>query len=426
MIIYNILFVFLSVLTFPLWSVMVMNKKKWLDIFLKRSWIRIPGRINEFRNGIWVHSLSVGEVLSSDPLVRKLYSKSEKPIIVSVSTLTGYETAARLFQDLNVLVVFFPFDFLWSVKRALNTLDPASVIIIENDVWPNFIWLAKKMGMDLVWANARVSDRSFPRYFALRKIAGPLFNLFDIVLTQTVSDKLRLIRIGAGEEKIIRTGNLKFDRDYTKGVSEGLTKRDLLNSDEGCPVFTFGSTHPGEEDILLDAYENVNNALPDAIFVIAPRNPERAQEIAKAFEKRKHEPCLFSMIAECKNSRIIIVDCLGRLLEIYSVSDVAFIGGSLLPYGGHNPLEPASFGKPVFFGPHMNDFREIADNMHSSGGASTVFLSKDLSEKLIELFSDKRLCDQMGTRANESYKKERGVSDLCMDALKVRFPGLFR
>lgn len=417
---------FLVVLFFsPLWIIMVLKEKKWQDIFFSRAWIRIPENSGAFRGGIWIHSLSVGETLSAEPLVRKIAAKTGRPVIISVSTLTGYETAVRLYCDMNVLVVYFPFDFIWSVKKALDELDPSCVIIIENDVWPNFIWLSKNRGTHLVWANARMSDRSFPRFFAFRRAASPVFSSFDLVFCQTSEDKNRLFKIGTDKEKIIRSGNLKFDRDYTSGIQDGLTRLKMLNCEDKNQIFVSGSTHQGEEEILLCVYESLSRVFPGVVFVIAPRNPERAGEIFGLFERKGHAATLFSEIGDGKSSGIIIVDCLGRLLDLYFIADAAFIGGSLLEYGGHNPLEPAAFGKPVLFGPHMNDFREIADNMISGGGAVTVFSSDDLSAKLTELFSDEQLALEMGRRANETYMRERGVSEFCLNELVTRFPELF-
>lgn len=425
LLIYNLLFFLVVLFSSPLWIIMVLKEKKWQDIFFSRAWLRTPENSSGFRGGIWVHSLSVGETLSAEPLVRRIAAKTERPVIISVSTLTGYETALRLYSDLDVLVVYFPFDFIWSVKKALDELDPACVIIIENDVWPNFIWLAKKRGTHMVWANARMSDRSFPRFFAFRKLVASIFSSFDLMFCQTSEDKNRLLKIGAGKEKILRSGNLKFDRDYTSGIQDGLTRLKTLNCADNNQIFVSGSTHQGEEEILLCVYESLSRKFPDVVFVIAPRNPERAGEISGLFERKGHAVTLFSQIGDGKSSGIIIVDCLGRLLELYFLADAAFIGGSLLSYGGHNPLEPAAFAKPVFFGPHMNDFREIADNMISDGGAVTVFSPDDLSEKLMEIFSDKQFALEMGRRANETYMRERGVSEFCLTELAARFPELF-
>lgn len=425
-IIYNIVFLFLVTVSSPLWTVLVIYEKKWREIFMRRAWLELPANMAEFRGGIWIHALSVGEVLSSEPLVRKFSEKTGKPVIVSVSTFTGHETALRLFGKKNVAVVYFPFDFIWSVKKAFDFIRPEAVIIIENDIWPNFVWFAKKAGVSLIWSNARVSDRSFHRYHAFGKITGDFFCCFDLVFAQSLLDRIRLEKIGVKNNKIIRTGNLKFDRDYNAGIPDGLNRKQLLGLDENSHLFVCGSTHEGEEEIILEAYEKVRGIYPDLVFVIAPRNPERAIEIAVLSGKRGIRTCLLSNINDNEGTGIIVVDCLGKLLEIYSVSDAAFIGGSLLQYGGHNPLEPASFEKPVFFGPFMNDFREISDNLISSGGAVKVFSAEDLSENLVRLFSDSTMAEEMGKKAFFSSAREQGVSDQIMTSLGTEFPELFR
>lgn len=405
----------------PLWGLLVLYKKKWRTIFLERIWLKIPEGINENEGCIWIHGLSVGEVLSAKPLVDSLSKELSIPVVFSVSTLTGYQTAKKMFEDLNILVFFFPFDISLSVKRAFNSIKPTAVIIIENDIWPNFVWTAKKVGIPLIWANARVSDRSFKGYHMFRHILGPFFDCFDLVLAQTNEDKKRLSMIGIKSEKIIRTGNLKFDRDYRADISENLSKTELLGIDESKKIFVAGSTHSGEEEILLDVYGRVSSKMAGTktgiLFIIAPRDPARASDISELFEKKGYSTGFLGDNIRDGRTDIIIVDTLGRLLELYSLCDVAFIGGSLVDLGGHNPLEPASFSKPVMFGPYMNDFREIACAIVSAGGGFEVAYADDLSQRLLELLSDEVKLVEIGKRAFEASCLEKGVAKACSNEI---------
>ena len=418
---YNFILLCLLAVSTPVWGLLVLYKKKWRGIFLDRIWLKTPEGIREKEGCIWIHGLSVGEALSAKPLVDSLSKELSIPVVFSVSTLTGYQTAKKMFQDVNIPVFFFPFDFSFSVKKALNTIKPAAVIIIENDIWPNFVWTVKKAGIPLVWANARVSDRSFTGYYTFRHIIGPLFDCFDLVLAQTSEDKKRLSGIGIYDEKIKRTGNLKFDRDYRADISENLSKKELLEIDESIKIFVAGSTHPGEEDILLEVYRRVSAEMSiiksGIVFVIAPRDPSRAFDISELFEKNGVSTGFLGDSNRDENADIIIVDTLGRLLELYSVCDVSFIGGSLVDLGGHNPLEPASFAKPVLFGPYMNDFREIASAIVSAGGAFEVASADDLSERILDLISDSGKLVEIGKRAYEASCIEKGVAKACSNEI---------
>lgn len=419
---YNLVLISLIAVTSPFWVLAVFMKRKWRQIFFKRAWLDVPKDLGETAGCIWIHGLSVGEALSAKPLVEKLLEKGTGRMVFSVSTLTGWQTALKMFEGTDIPVIFFPFDFPYSVRKAIKIINPSSIIIVENDIWPNFVRTAKREGIPLVWANARVSDRSYGRYRSVVKFAGPFFDLFDLVLAQTGNDVKRLSGIGISPEKIIRSGNLKFDRSYGENIPENLTKEILLGVENETRVFVAGSTHHGEEEILAEVFESISKLKRGerVLFVVAPRDPMRASEVAGIFGLKGVKTAFLSGIENDKKCKekpdVVVVDTLGRLLELYSVCDLAFIGGSLVPLGGHNPLEPAFFGKPVLFGPHMNDFREIASNLLKSGGGFEVSSSGDIKKMLLDFLSDAKFLAETGMRAFEASRNERGVAEICVNA----------
>ena len=313
---------------------------------------------------IWVHAVSVGETVAARPLLSALRQRYPgHAILVSNSTGTGREIAGRIPDvDLNIC---FPFDFLPAVRRALDALRPQIVIIMETEVWPNFTREAARRGIPILLANGRISDRSFGRYLKFSWAFRPALQMFSTLCMQTGADRDRIVAIGARPESTVALGNLKCDipfRQVPESEKSRLRARYSIPGD--LAVITAGSTRSGEDEHVLKAYRELLAERPELFLVLVPRHPERAGEIASLLEAsrlpyRRRTTLDGSAGVMFGGGEVLLVDTIGELMDLYALSDLGYVGGSLVPTGGHNLLEPASLGIPSIFGPHMNNFREI-------------------------------------------------------------------
>ncbi|MDY0376653.1 MAG: 3-deoxy-D-manno-octulosonic acid transferase [Desulfobacterium sp.] len=373
---------------------------------------------------IWVHALSVGEVISAKPLLKGLQDKGVT-VIFTASTLTGFNMARTLFLNGKTALVdqvaLFPFDFFLSVNRVCSRIDPDRVILVETDLWPNFLWSLNRRKVPVFLVNARLSISSFRGYLRFKRIFGPVFSLFSMVLVQTGVDARRFRELGVDHKKIKVCGNLKFDQEPPRVDPDQIAQfRHCLGRDNDLTLFLAGSTHPGEEQLLADLFLSIKPVCPPFVMVVAPRDPNRAEQIQELFSRQGLE---IRMLSTLKNRErrekvdIVIVDAMGLLSRLYAACDIAFIGGSLAPFGGHNPLEAAAFSRPILFGPHMEDFLLVAQMLVDHGGAFTVSDRDDLIRRTVQLIHDPVLAQSMGARAADLFLKNRGAVDLTLSLI---------
>ncbi len=363
---------------------------------------------------IWVHALSVGEVTAAQPLVEMVKDQHpELKIIFSVSTLTGYQTACRLFADDQIDLAYFPYDLIWSVRTMADKIDARAVVLVETDIWPNFLAEMKRRNVPIYLVNLRLSDGAWKSFRRFKWFAGKLFGAFDMICVQTPRDARRLIGLGIAKERLCVTGNIKFD-----GVSMAAEGHAAANWRKKLPltstrqIVVAGSTHDGEELFLLDALLSIIKEDRMVCLIIAPRNPNRAKDVLKLSENKgltalRLSELLDGTMNHCPD--VIVVDFIGALKELYSLADVSFVGGSLVKEGGHNPLEPAIFGRPVVFGPDMRDFRHIAAWLLHAGGARQVSDRKQLAKVFSQLLNDPQLAASMGERARQVVLLHQGA-----------------
>ena len=375
---------------------------------------------------IWVHALSVGEVRSSLPLVQALTGISgpdrdgrERQIVFTASTRTGYETACELFRDKTLSrafqIAYFPFDLWFSIARVFRMIDPDLVCLVETDYWPGFLEFMKKRNIPVVLANARISLSSFKGYTRLGPFCPLFFSGFSHVMAQTRQDQDRFNLLGVPDNRISVVGNIKFDQPLPE-LDQAW--KDEFRSRLGLAdrVWIAGSTHEGEEALVLDAFKQAKKQIPGLKLILAPRDPQRCAGLFKQVsEKSELHPALFTSLWEKEMADIskdlILLDVMGILSSSYAVCDIAFIGGSLVSLGGHNPLEPAMFGKPILFGPQMADFFEIAGLLKTSGGAVEVKGSSDMAAIVARVLSDPQAVEEMGCAALKVFKDNSGAVD---------------
>ena len=367
---------------------------------------------------IWIHAVSVGEVHASKPVVQYLLkSNPQYQLLVTTTTPTGAESVAREFGD-NIQHLYFPYDLPGVVQRFISRIKPQLLLIMETELWPNLFQACKSNDIAIMLINARMSERSAQGYARLAKLTRSTLSNIIKIAAQTLADAERLIKLGAQAENITVTGNLKFDIKQPQSLLEqAQSLRRSLSVNR--PVWIAASTHEGEEEQILDAYAEVLVADKDCLLIIAPRHPERVDSVYELCKKRSYQIIRHSLNEECHaRIQIYLLDTLGELPLFYAASDIAFVGGSLVPRGGQNVLEPASLGLPILVGPHTFNFLEINRQLEKQGAAWQVADSHELAAQVIELLTDANLRHHAGEQGRQMVATNRGCSSIVLDILQ--------
>jgi 3-deoxy-D-manno-octulosonic-acid transferase len=379
---------------------------------------KVPERLQrQSAAAIWVHAVSVGEVLAVSQLVadlRRLFPKDR--VVVSTTTATGQKLAIKHFGEDSVF--YFPLDFAFAIRPYLSVLQPRLIVLAETEFWPNFLRLAHAGGARIAVVNARISDRSWPGYRRLRSIWKRVLKNIDLFLAQTPEDAARLRNIGAAEERVQVTGNLKFDVSVPDAPPIVASLRSNFDQGGAGPVVVCGSTVEGEEGLLLRAFENVRASHPRGVMILAPRRPERFDEVARLLEElgiRFWRRSLWS--GNPVAGGVFLVDTIGELTSLYALADVAFVGGSLVPRGGHNIIEPAQHGVAIMVGNHTENFRDII-NLFQSHDAVRVVGPAEFPVVLMDLLSNKDERIGLGRRAAETLQSQMGATEKTLKALE--------
>jgi 3-deoxy-D-manno-octulosonic-acid transferase len=384
---------------------------------------RIPRRLGDqpARPAIWIHAVSVGEVLAVDGLVAELTKRfTQHRVVISTTTDTGQKLARTRFGAENVF--YFPLDFAFAIRPYLRLLQPELVLIAETEFWPNFLRLAHASGARIAVVNARISDRSSSGYRRFQRFLARVLQNVDLFLTQTSEDARRLEEIGAPADRIRVTGNLKFDVPAPAAPPIVASLREAFQQANTNPVIVCGSTVDGEEPILLQAFVNVLASYPQAAMILAPRHPERFGEVAKLLEQlgiRFSRRSLWS--GDPIVGGVLLIDTIGELASLYALADIAFVGGSLVPRGGHNIIEPALHCVPIIVGNHTENFRDIV-SLFQSRDAVRIVGPAELPLALMELISNPAERTALGRRAGETLRSQMGATQRTLQALEKLLP----
>ncbi|HEX3740720.1 MAG TPA: 3-deoxy-D-manno-octulosonic acid transferase [Terriglobales bacterium] len=379
----------------------------------------VPQRIRaEHKRSIWIHAVSVGEVLAVSELVRQLRSEyPEHRVVISTTTDTGQKLAASRFGAEHVF--YFPFDLAFCVKPYFEALQPELVIVAETEFWPNFLRTAHQRGVRVAVVNARISDRSLPGYRRWRPLLTRVLRNVNLFLAQTPEDARRLSEVGAAVDRVHVGGNLKFDIAPPPAPAIVAQLRSALAASAAGPVLVCGSTVDGEEHLLIDAFESVLAHHPAAVMLLAPRHPERFPQVADqlqqsglTFFKRSN------WNGESLAGRMLLIDSIGELASLYALADIAFVGGSLVPRGGHSILEPAQYGVAILIGPHTENFRDIVE-LFRSHDAVRIVSPAELSRAITDLLANDNQRLALGRRALETLQSQRGATQFTMDQLRA-------
>ncbi|WP_286170201.1 glycosyltransferase N-terminal domain-containing protein [Halocella sp. SP3-1] len=424
-IIYNIIIFLAFILYLPV-LLFKFIRGKYREGFLERLGFLPSELINKTWGDrvIWLHAASMGETIAAGVLIKRI--REEYPaatLLVSTISNTGRSMAAK--NEMIDGVFYFPLDIAWIAGKVIEKINPALIIMMETELWPNLIKKASKAGCKLMLASGRISDSSIKNYRYIKPLIRDVLKKIDIFSMQSSIDYERIISLGAPEERVYCTGNIKFDR--FDGLNLDVNHDELLKEfklDNLGPIIVAGSTHEGEEEKLLTVFKEVKKEYPDAVLMIAPRYIERAEQLLKDFKERGFNTVLRTRIVNYDPGRdsIILVDTIGELVKLYSLADLVFVGGSLIPRGGHNILEPAALGKPVFFGPHMFNFAADTRDILAAGAGVQVNDEKELAAEILTYLSDRDKLCKMGQQGREIINQNRGAVDKNLEFLNRLLP----
>src|SRR5580704_47000 len=411
------------VLGLPYWLLAMATSGKYREGLSERlGWVPDRLREGDARRTIWVHAVSVGEVLAASRLVNELSACAPQyRVLLSTTTRTGQRLARE--RTGATRAFYFPLDFPWIVKRYLRVLDPVLVVLVETELWPNLLSACRRAQIPVALVNGRISDRSLPRYLRLRRLWKGILAGISILLAQSEEDAKRLKAIGAPAGRVWFSGNLKYDVRSAEPASITTVLRERLAP--GTRVLVCGSTLEGEEEILLDAFHQLLKTIPDCVMILAPRHPERFGRVVQLLKNRK-ETCVrrsnwMKRPVKIKPGTVVLLDSIGELASVYALASVAFVGGSLVPAGGHNPLEPAQFAVPVVMGNHYANFRAIIDTLLQAE-ALKLATTETLVPMLENLLTDDEAANALGVRALEVFHHESGATGRAVTALLGLLP----
>lgn len=405
------------ILSSPYWLYQFLRHGKYGRGFSERLG-GVPARLGTSTvRVIWIHAVSLGEVLAVSRLVAEMRQAfPQHRIVVSTTTDTGQDLARKRFGKDNVF--YFPMDFTFAIRPYLRALKPELVILAETEFWPNFLRLVASSGAGIAVVNARISDRSWPRYLRFRGALKKMLARVDLFLAQTPQDADRLQSIGADPTRIHVAGNLKFDVPVSSTPVIVETLRQSLTAEKAFPVLVCGSTVEDEERPLLKAFENLRVGHPRAVMILAPRHPERFDAVANLVKElgivlhRRSE-----WHDEPLAGNVLLVDTIGELAALYGLADIAFVGGSLVPRGGHNIIEPAQHGVAIVTGNHTENFRDIVGLFRSHDAVRIVGLA-ELPLTLMQLAENTAERIALGRRARETMQSQMGATAKTLDALR--------
>lgn len=382
------------------------NKQYRLRLKERFGWVSIP---SNFQKSIWIHSVSVGETVAAASLIQKLQKEMPQvPIIVTTMTITGSERVKALLGD-AVYHAYVPYDLPGAVKRFLQRAQPRFIVLMETELWPNLLHYSVKNGIPILLANARLSEKSAKGYRRFFWFTRLMFKQITAIAAQSLADAKRFEALGASQNKITITGSIKFDMVLPQSIKEG---SEHLRQGIGAsrPVWIAASTREGEEDRVLEAFAWVKRKIPACLLIIAPRHPERFEKVKDMCKNRLYRVVSRSSRQACtENTDVLLVDTMGELMLFYGASDVAFVGGSLLPYGGQNVLEPALFGLPIITGHYLFNFAEAARLLQDAKALIMIEQAQELAETVIPFLQDAELRKLVGERAQKVVEANRGA-----------------
>ena len=388
-------------------------------------------RLEGMRRPIWIHLVSVGEVMAARPFVEEMRRRfPEKEWVVTTVTPTGREVAQKQLRDSRTEVIYLPWDLGPVVEWAIKTVRPALFLSFETELWPVLFDTLGRAGIPVAVVNGRISPRAYRRYLWVRPLMRRVLSPVGLFLTQSPQDARRYAALGAAKDRVVVSGNVKWDLRQEKNGDSGKAEelRCLIGLKPGQSLWVAGSTHPGEENEVLHAYDSLRVKFPRLKLVIAPRHPERATWIEQEIEVTPAEGWKSVRYSKLKQGTapggpetVLILDTVGDLADFYRIADVVFMGGSLVPHGGHNLAEPASLSRPILSGPHLQNFQAISEALLQAKGMMIVQTSKELGQAVSRVLSAPAQAAEMGARARAVFQENQGAVKKTADLIGLRW-----
>ena len=416
-VLYNILLLIAALLALPYYALKMMLTGKYRKSLGPKFGLTGPEIFKEMKGSprIWIHAVSVGEVTAAAPVVASLKTHfPEACIILSTSTETGQEMARRIITAASC--IYYPLDIPWVVRKVIRSVKPDIFILTETELWPNFIRTCREQGIQIIMVNGRISPRSFQKYAMTRFFWKDILNMIGEMGVISEIDAERLKALGMLPSRIHVMGNAKYDSLAAKAspeIQEEIARR--LNMTKDDRVIVAGSTHDGEEKIILTVYRSLLTTYPDFKLIIIPRHPERGQAVLALAREAGFNDCI--TMTEMNGGRrrtgepVIVIDVIGELFKLYSLATVVFCGGSLVPRGGQNILEPAAWGKVIFYGPFMEDFRDEKELLEKTGAGITIESGEELLDGILTLVSDPDSLAKRGDEGRKMVVKNMGAAE---------------
>jgi 3-deoxy-D-manno-octulosonic-acid transferase len=426
-VVYSLLTLVLFVVVSPYFVYQAIRYKKYIGSLRQRLGY-LPISFNmDGEESIWIHAVSVGEALTARALAEDLKARYPRlRLFLSTTTMAGQQVARRSLQHVDA-VFYFPFDWSFIVRRTLNIVRPRVFVMMETEIWPNLLRTCRKRGVKTVVINGRISSRSYPRYRLIRPFFRRVLADIDRFCMQSEESARRLIDLGAEPSRVTVTGSLKFDSLETPGSLHVKPRERVLRFFRTSPnrtVIVAGSTMRGEEAAVLRAFTRIKATTANALLIVAPRQPERFGDVERLVRDAGFTVMRRSELPIDAEPRadVVVLDTIGELAQLYQLATAVFVGGSLADHGGHNILEPAMFGKPIVFGPHMQNFKEIGDAFLANGAAMQVQSERDLDEALLTLVTDPVLRARLGAAARALVEANRGAKDKTLQVIAELAP----
>jgi 3-deoxy-D-manno-octulosonic-acid transferase len=426
--VYSFLILVFFVAVSPYFLYQALRYRKYIGSLRQRlGYLPVSFNLDGDRS-IWIHAVSVGEVLTARALVPELRARYPRlRLFLSTTTMTGQQVARRNLQGIDA-VFYFPFDLPFIVRRTLRLVRPRLFIMMETEIWPNLLRACRREGVQTVLVNGRISSRSYPRYRMIRPFFRRVLGDVDRFCAQSEQSARRLVELGAPPDRVTVTGSLKFDSLEAPGAPLQSRPRDrvlrFFRISDRRPVVIAASTLRGEEQAVLQALPRLREVAPGVLLVIAPRHPERFAEVEQLAARTGLPVVRRSDLRVDAEPRadIVVLDTIGELARLYQIATAVFVGGSLVDAGGHNILEPAVFGKPIVFGPHMENFAEIADTFLTSKAACQVRSERELEDALARLLGDPVRRARLGAAARALVEANRGAKDKSLAVIAELLP----
>ena len=445
---YSVLMGLAVIITVPYWLVQGLRHGKYLSNLGQRLGFSVPGlaKVSADRPGaIWIHAVSVGEALAGVALAKKLKDAyPRRPLVISTTTITGQQVARERMPFADA-VFYFPFDWAFCVRRVMDAVKPAVVVVLETEIWPNFLREAGRRKIPVVFTSGRISNRSYARFqkwlgifgFYLRPLLASALSNPAVFKMQTETDAERLRAIGAPADRVKVSGNLKYDQELPAATPLSTWLEAQCKEQRRWPVIVAGSVVANEEPLALIAFGVVQGDYPKALLVLAPRKPERfaaaaefIEEAHHTFVRRSELPVAGPVAPSSNNGKsftasttVLLLDSIGELASLYRLADGVFVGGSLVPSGGHNILEPAAFGKVPVFGPSMENFTAIASRFVEAGAAIQVTSPEDAGVEWIHLLRSPEKMQKMGETARQLVETSRGALERALAEISRQLGG---